>query len=326
MCGLYGFTTIKPNKNNFKATAIMGIMNMERGIDSTGIYYKTGDKDSGFLVRDTIQACDFFDKFDFKQVDNISTLIGHNRQATTGDITIENCHPFKIGDVVGTHNGIINNYLKFGKFKVDSQAVFHLLNKSKNDFKSVLPKIDGSMALAWIYKDRLYLTRKENPLYILKTKTTIYYSSLESSLLVLRSMFNITDLPLELSSDKVYIIDKDLNIDDVGVKFKRSSIYENRFDYLDDYDSYRDYHNYKDKTLDDVSGENQSDVLLYAMESLDNDPTCYKCKGTIDDNQFKYDVDSDVCYHRDCLPKTLKNKDYVFDVDLISGIVSGSSI
>ena len=36
-------------------------------------------------------------------------MLGHTRFATEGAIVKSNAHPFRVGDVVGTHNGCVYN-------------------------------------------------------------------------------------------------------------------------------------------------------------------------------------------------------------------------
>jgi glucosamine 6-phosphate synthetase-like amidotransferase/phosphosugar isomerase protein len=78
-------------------------------------------------------------------------LIGHNRLATQGAINKENAHPFDFPNIVGVHNGTLEQSsfreLKEGgsNFEVDSEALYHRLNDKP--LKKVLPELSGAWAL-----------------------------------------------------------------------------------------------------------------------------------------------------------------------------------
>src|SRR5271166_1879661 len=46
---------------------------------------------------------------DFKRYAQSNLIFGHSRFATQGAITLSNSHPFKIGRIIGAHNGVIYN-------------------------------------------------------------------------------------------------------------------------------------------------------------------------------------------------------------------------
>lgn len=131
MCGLFGWQFSEAsNISNSKRAIIASILTLEmdkRGGDSFGIFADEklerglglatyGIKPSG-LAR-------------HKQ------LLAHTRKATTGQIKIENAHPFEIGFIVGAHNGIVHNHVELNKkherrFDVDSMHIFAHLDEGK---------------------------------------------------------------------------------------------------------------------------------------------------------------------------------------------------
>lgn len=182
MCGLFGYSGSRmPDPSDI----CLGIWDAEeRGSHSTGVY-------GAFLWKKALPA----NKFIEEERDNIErackayNIIGHTRHATMGAKTTELAHPFVVGKIVGTHNGWIPE-LKFQLAKleqkmpeVDSHVIYRTLKK-KNYNLSALELIEGSMALAWVYEDKLHLYRRESkPLFIgYKSPKQIFYSSREKGL------------------------------------------------------------------------------------------------------------------------------------------------
>lgn len=89
----------------------------------------------------------------------------HTRKATTGGITVENSHPFVIGEIIGAHNGMIMNHQELERkysrsCAVDSMHLFHHINED-------LPfsDITGYGAIQYVRKDdprKIYLCKMKN--------------------------------------------------------------------------------------------------------------------------------------------------------------------
>jgi len=82
-------------------------------------------------------------------------VMAHTRYATIGAKTVENAHPFEIGNIIGAHNGGVTNHYELDKkYKrtttVDSQHLFYHLNDN-------LPfsDIEGYGAIEWLSKNEL---------------------------------------------------------------------------------------------------------------------------------------------------------------------------
>lgn len=332
MCGLYGYKTIKPKPSYFKAFEMLAILNEERGIDSTGLCYFT-DKAYN-IVKDLGGAYDFIEKVKDTIPGNIFTCIGHDRQAVIGKVTKENAQPFEYGDVIGTHNGIINNYATFGTFVVDSEVIFHLLDKGNNNFTDVCSKISGSVAIAWTYKRQLFLSRKDNPLYILKHHDVIFYSSLEYSLKAIAKFLKLKDFKIEeVRANSVYEIADDLAISEYKVIYKENPTYNYGWRYGDEDRSYDDWTRSHAKEYKDI--ELETDENLLDLDNPKNDQEeedfqceyttteadylkekqpCKLCNRNIKQDQYYYNETKQEIYHEKCL-KVASENDLIWVVD-----------
>lgn len=145
MCGIYGWQW-KPNalpswETRYLLAGMLGYANEDRGKDSFGWYsldHNVIYRAMGGITGDSTLAT------------RHENVICHTRHATVGAKTVENSHPFSIGNIIGAHNGSVSNCDWLNKsrnlsYEVDSQHIFHALNDS-----GFLDGIYGVGAIEWV--------------------------------------------------------------------------------------------------------------------------------------------------------------------------------
>ena len=202
MCGLIGFTGNKNKKANRYFLKQIMKANDSRGGHSTG--YFDGEFFTKVVGKSPLLQ---------KEIDKLKTnvFIGHTRFATHGVISCPNQHPFQYGNIVGAHNGVLNNYIEVGEelgqdeTEVDSQMIFKALEVAQDtkDRYNVLGMFSGTLATIYTDTDTglVYTYRNGNPLFVGRDKNgSAYFSSLKPVLvkLGLKGIF-------ELKEERVYV-------------------------------------------------------------------------------------------------------------------------
>ncbi|MDO4851820.1 MAG: glutamine--fructose-6-phosphate transaminase (isomerizing) [Clostridia bacterium] len=195
MCGIVGYTGNKP------AAPILldGLKKLEyRGYDSAGLAVRSGD-----ALAEVVKATGKLKNL-IEMTDEGRTLpgfcgIGHTRWATHGEPSRKNAHPHVSGnatgsgsgpvesDVVGVHNGIIENYEELKQKLIhhgyrfysgtDTEVVIKLVDYYYKKYKigpidainRMMVRVRGSYALALMFKEypgEIYCARKDSPLII----------------------------------------------------------------------------------------------------------------------------------------------------------------
>ena len=220
MCGIVGFT------GDHQAAPILleGLQKLEyRGYDSAGLAVRDGTC-LAEVVKSTGKLRNLFEKTDHGNSLAGTCGIGHTRWATHGEPSQTNAHPHVSGnctgsgsgtvesDVVGVHNGIIENYTEL-KAKLlrheytfysetDTEVVVKLVDYYYKKYKlgpidaitRTMVRVRGSYALALMFKDfpgEIFAARKDSPMIlgiadgesylasdvpaILKYTRTVYY-------------------------------------------------------------------------------------------------------------------------------------------------------
>lgn len=224
MCGLCGSFTaagVQLNKSRRlqRARALEGLLiaNQVRGTDSTGLAAIDFNGNVEVFKR-AVEPWDFVkDDRAHKTVRlDAPIMIGHTRMSSMpgDDVTDANAHPFVEGNVVGAHNGVINNYMQLDKtVSVDSQAVFRLLNNELGSFDDVFQQVSGSCTLTWWDArdpNGMYIVAHYNPLSvaIVPSISTVFWSSQSEHLEpVMRAVYGRDVAFMDVKSDTVYRLD-----------------------------------------------------------------------------------------------------------------------
>ena len=195
MCGIVGFT----GRQQAAPVLLDGLSKLEyRGYDSAGLAVRDGSS-----LAEVVKATGKLSNL-AKKIDNGAALagtcgIGHTRWATHGEPTNINAHPHVSGnargsasgpvesDVVGVHNGIIENYEEIRDKLIrngysfysntDTEAAIKLVDYYYKKYKigpidainRMMVRVRGSYALALMFKDHpgeIYAARKDSPMVI----------------------------------------------------------------------------------------------------------------------------------------------------------------
>lgn len=118
-----------------------------------------------------------------KELDETMIIQGHVRKATNGSSKNDkNLHPFRKGDIIGCHNGVVANYRDLwatnevgeAEGDNDSEVIFALLNKFEptltdpKEIANVVSEIYGSLAISAVSSRspyQLMLVSRERSLY-----------------------------------------------------------------------------------------------------------------------------------------------------------------
>lgn len=206
MCGIVGFT----GKQQAAPVLLNGLSKLEyRGYDSAGLAVRDGES-----LAEVVKATGKLRNL-AKKIDNGAALpgmcgIGHTRWATHGEPSQKNAHPHVSGnatgsasgavesEVVGVHNGIIENYEELKAKLIANGYAFYSTTDTEVAIKLVdyyykkyqlgpidainrmMVRVRGSYALALMFKDypgEIYAARKDSPMVIGVTNGETFLAS-----------------------------------------------------------------------------------------------------------------------------------------------------
>ena len=232
MCGIVGYT----GAQQAAPILLSGLEKLEyRGYDSAGLAVRDNEKPVEIIkARGRLRVL-------AEKTNDGSTLkgtcgIGHTRWATHGEPSVENAHPHCSDDrnVVGVHNGIIENYQEL-KDKLlrkgyqfysstDTEVAIKLIDYYYKKYvgtpvdalNHAMIRIRGSYALAVMFKEypeEIYVARKDSPMIIGVNEQESYLASdVPAILKYTRNVYYIGNLEIgRLQKDKVtfYNLDGD---------------------------------------------------------------------------------------------------------------------
>ena len=220
MCGIVGYV------GNKQAAPILldGLSKLEyRGYDSAGIAVRDGDKDAR-VVKAEGRLSNLSEKIDGGNSLIGSCGIGHTRWATHGEPSETNAHPHLSGntmadsDVVGVHNGIIENYQELKEklskkgysfySQTDTETVIKLVDYYYKKYNigpidalaKTMVRVRGSYALAVMFKNHpgeIWVARKDSPMIIGVSDDESYIASDVPAILnYTRSVYYIGNLEI----------------------------------------------------------------------------------------------------------------------------------
>ena len=185
MCGIVGFT----GKRQAAPVLLDGLSKLEyRGYDSAGLAVRDGT-DPVQIVKAKGRLKVLEEKTDGGHALSGTCGIGHTRWATHGEPSEQNAHPHcsDDGNVVGVHNGIIENYQELREKLLRNGYAFYSSTDTEVALKLIdyyykkyahtpvdainhaMVRIRGSYALAVLFKDypgEIYAARKDSPMII----------------------------------------------------------------------------------------------------------------------------------------------------------------
>ena len=195
MCGIVGFT----GEREAAPILLDGLSKLEyRGYDSAGLAVRNGSE-LAQVVKARGKLKNLAEKTDNGRALAGSCGIGHTRWATHGEPSQTNAHPHVSGncsgsgsgpvesDVVGVHNGIIENFAELKQkllnngytfySETDTEVVVKLVDYYYKKYKigpvdainRMMVRVRGSYALAIMFRDypgEIYVARKDSPMII----------------------------------------------------------------------------------------------------------------------------------------------------------------
>ena len=234
MCGIVGFT----GRKQAAPVLLDGLAKLEyRGYDSAGMAVRDGNGDIE-IVKAKGRLKVLAEKTNDGWAMQGDCGIGHTRWATHGEPSETNAHPHITDDnnVVGVHNGIIENYqelkeklLKHGYTfysQTDTEIVVKLVDYYYKKYNigpvdaiaKTMVRVRGSYALALLFRDypgQIWVARKDSPMIIgVSDGETYVASDVPAILKYTRQVYYIGNLEMACL-DKGSVTFYDLNGEEV---------------------------------------------------------------------------------------------------------------
>ena len=226
MCGIVGYI------GHRQAAQILlgGLSKLEyRGYDSAGLAVRDGNKPA-IVVKATGRLINLSNKVDGGKSLSGTCGIGHTRWATHGEPTLTNAHPHVSGnctgsgsgpvesEVVGVHNGIIENYQELREKLIrhgyqfysdtDTEVLIKLVDYYYKKYQfgpidalaKTMVRVRGSYALEVMFTDHpdeIFAARKDSPMIVGRGKGEMFVASdVPAILSYTRDVYYIDNLEL----------------------------------------------------------------------------------------------------------------------------------
>lgn len=205
-----------------------------RGDDSCGLAV-VNSKQQVLMHKDVLAPTSFLTSRATKalidEVDNAYMVIGHNRAATVGGVTVDAAHPFAIEDtetgtiIYGVHNGTLSNYKlsgSDGEYVSDSEWLFGKLSAAAQvdgDLRTeavadILSSMFGAYSVMFFFDDdpaTFYLANNgRRPMHALMAEDGSYclFASEAGMLhwLAERNDLKTTNNVMQAQADKLYVV------------------------------------------------------------------------------------------------------------------------
>lgn len=257
MCGIVGYV------GNEQAGPILldGLSKLEyRGYDSAGIAVRNDETGEFQIVKAKGRLHELYIKTDGGRSTAGTSGIGHTRWATHGEPSEINAHPHCSDDknVVGVHNGIIENYQELKEkltrkgysfySETDTEVAIKLIDYYYKKYlgtpvdaiNHTLVRIRGTYSLAVMFKDypgEIYVARKDAPLVVGKADgASLCGSDVSPMLRFTHTVYYIGNLQLgKLTKDSVtfYNLDGDeIQLEPKTVDWDAESVEKDGFEHF----------------------------------------------------------------------------------------------
>ncbi len=264
MCGIVGYV----GKEDATPILLHGLEKLEyRGYDSAGIAVRNHGDDP-LIVKAEGKLTNLIEKVSGMTFTGTAGL-GHSRWSTHGKSNETNAHPHCSDDhnVIGVHNGIIENYQELKdkllrkKYtfysETDTEVIIKLIDYYYKKYKigpvdainKALVRARGSYALGLMFKDypdQVWFAKKGSPLIIAKGKDACYLASdVPAILKQTNKVYYVDDYEIGyIKEDEVRFFD--LNGDDITNKKELVTI-----DWKADATDLGKYQYYMEKEIDE---------------------------------------------------------------------------
>ena len=243
MCGIVGYC----GKEQATPILLDGLAKLEyRGYDSAGLAVRDGDRPIS-VVKSKGRLAKLSDKTDGGKALKGCCGIGHTRWATHGEPSEINAHPHvsgtfvknhptEEGEVVGVHNGIIENYQELKEkllrngyqfySDTDTEVVVKLVDYYYKKYNigpvdaiaKTMVRVRGSYALCLMFQDypgEIWVARKDSPMIIgTQGDASFVASDVPAILKYTRNVYYIGNLEMaKLSNGEVHFFN--LNGDEI---------------------------------------------------------------------------------------------------------------